>query len=135
MKNFQYYDRMMPMQDFLPEGKLGNLIALPLQGQALRKGSSAFVDERWALYKDQWAKLFGTKRLSEKELDDFIKAWCPDNDTMGMFQSDKVDEPEEESLLLFGKSPRPTPYNFKSSDAISPVQIILADGIYLTNGT
>lgn len=131
MKNFQYYDRMMPMQDFLPEGKLGNLIALPLQGQALRKGNSAFVDERWALYNDQWAKLFGTKRLSEKELDDFIKAWCPDNDTMGMFQSDKVDEPEEESLLLFGKSPRPTPYNFKSSDAISPVQIILADGIYI----
>ena len=31
LKNFTYYDRMMPMQDSLPEGKLGNLIALPLQ--------------------------------------------------------------------------------------------------------
>ena len=44
LKSFRYYDRMMPMQDSLPEGKLGNLIALPLQGQALRKGNSAFVD-------------------------------------------------------------------------------------------
>ena len=50
---------------------------------------------------------------------------------MGMFQSDKVDEPEEESLLLFGKSPKPSPYNFKSSDAAGPVQIILANGIYI----
>lgn len=30
LKNFTYYDRMMPMQDYLPEGKPGNLIALPL---------------------------------------------------------------------------------------------------------
>jgi superfamily II DNA or RNA helicase len=131
LKNFQYYDRMMPMQDFLPEGKLGNLIALPLQGTALRKGNSAFVDERWAPYSDQWTKLIGTKRLSGKEIGDFIKAWCPENDTMGMFQSDKVDEPEEESLLLFGNSPKPSPYNFKSLDATGPVQIILADGIYI----
>lgn len=131
LKNFQYYDRMMPMQDFLPEGKLGNLIALPLQGQALRKGNSAFVNERWAPYSDQWAKLFGMKRLSEKEIDDFIKAWCPENNTMAMFQSDKVDEPEDDQLLLFGKSPRPSPYSFKSSDATGPVEIVLADGIYI----
>ena len=52
LKNFTYYDRMMPMQDFLPEGKLGNLIALPLQGRALRNGNSAFVDESWNTYKD-----------------------------------------------------------------------------------
>lgn len=131
LKNFLYYDRLMPMQDFLPEGKLGNLIALPLQGRALRKGNSAFVDEKWAPYSDQWAKLFATKRLSKIEIDDFIKAWCPENDTMGMFQSDNVDEPEEESPLLFGKSPKASPFNFKSSDATSPVQIILADGIYI----
>lgn len=36
LKSFHSYDRMMPMQDSLPEGKLGNLIALPLQGRALR---------------------------------------------------------------------------------------------------
>ena len=34
LKSFRYYDRMLPMQDSLPEGSVGNLIALPLQGQA-----------------------------------------------------------------------------------------------------
>ena len=35
LKNFRYYDRLLPAQDSLPEGGLGNLIALPLQGVAL----------------------------------------------------------------------------------------------------
>ena len=47
LKNFRAYDRMLPLQEHLPEGKLGNLIALPLQGRALRNGNSAFVDENW----------------------------------------------------------------------------------------
>ncbi len=37
-KSFKSYDRMLPAQDYLPEGRLGNLIALPLQGQALKYG-------------------------------------------------------------------------------------------------
>ena len=50
LKLFKYYDRMLPAQDTLPEGGLGNLIALPLQGQALRKGNSAFIDSNWNAY-------------------------------------------------------------------------------------
>ena len=90
---------MMPMQDSLPEGKLGNLITLPLQGQALRKGNSAFVDEFWRPYKDQWSKLQHTRKLSQAELDAYIKSWCPEDNTMEMFQSDKVDEQEDGSLM------------------------------------
>ena len=45
LKTFQSYDRMIPAQNHLPEGGLGNLIALPLQGQALKKGNSAFIDK------------------------------------------------------------------------------------------
>ena len=45
LKSFRYYDRMLPMQDHLPQGSVGNLIALPLQGQALKEGNSAFIDE------------------------------------------------------------------------------------------
>lgn len=33
LKSFRYYDRMIPTQDALPEGGLGNVIALPLQGR------------------------------------------------------------------------------------------------------
>lgn len=56
-KNFKSYDRMLPAQDHMPEGGLGNLIALPLQGQALKKGNSAFIDEKWNAYPNQWKVL------------------------------------------------------------------------------
>ena len=46
---------MLPAQEEVPEGGLGNLIALPLQGRALREGNSAFVDENWNAYADPQA--------------------------------------------------------------------------------
>lgn len=35
------YDRLFPNQDTLPKGGFGNLIALPLQGQARKQANSA----------------------------------------------------------------------------------------------
>ena len=43
--SFKSYDRFFPNQDTLPEGGLGNLVALPLQGKARKEGNSVFVDE------------------------------------------------------------------------------------------
>lgn len=63
LKSFRFYDRMLPMQDHMPKGGFGNLIALPLQGQALKKGNSAFVDENWNAYPDQWKILLSKKSL------------------------------------------------------------------------
>ena len=132
LKNFTYYDRMMPMQDFLPEGKLGNLIALPLQGRALRNGNSAFVDESWNTYKDQWKRLRETRRLSEKEVDDIIKLWCPDDDAMSIFQNDVVEDTAAgHTSLLFGQTPASTNRDFHADDADGSVKIILSDGIYV----
>ena len=132
LKNFTYYDRMMPMQDFLPEGKLGNLIALPLQGRALRNGNSAFVDESWNTYKDQWKRLRETRRLSEKEVDDLIKQWCPDDDAMSIFQNDVVEDTAAgQTPLLFGQTPASTNRDFHAEDADGSVKIILSDGIYV----
>lgn len=65
LHSFLYYDRMFPTQN--DSDDLGNLIALPLQGQALKNGNSAFVDENWNAYPDQFGKLFSTKRLSAKK--------------------------------------------------------------------
>lgn len=48
MKSFCYYDRMYPSQDVA--SSIGNLIALPMQGQALKNGNSAFVDGDWNAY-------------------------------------------------------------------------------------
>ena len=73
LPSFRYYDRMYPSQDVL--SKLGNLVALPLQGRALSNGNSAFIDESWNAYPDQWGKLKSVKKISLDELDSYIQKW------------------------------------------------------------
>ena len=68
------YDRMFPCQDTLPNGGFGNLIALPLQGQARKKGNSLFMDEMLQPYPDQWAYLSTMRKLGLEEVDAIIKA-------------------------------------------------------------
>ena len=75
LKSFKYYDRMIPAQDALPEGGLGNVIALPLQGMALKKGNSAFVDENWNAYANQLNMLASMKRLTRQEIEDYLSEW------------------------------------------------------------
>jgi len=62
--SFKSYDRFFPNQDTLPEGGLGNLVALPLQGQARRNNNSVFVDESFTPYNDQWTYLQRIQRIS-----------------------------------------------------------------------
>ena len=73
--SFTFFDRMIPMQDHLSAGGIGNLIALPLQGQALRNGNSAYIDEDWNACPDQWATLWKTPRLTRKQVEDCIAGW------------------------------------------------------------
>ncbi len=75
LKNFKSYDRMLPAQDNLSLNGLGNLIALPLQGQALKQGNSAFIDEHWNVYYDQWKVLRETKKLSKVFIEEKISEW------------------------------------------------------------
>lgn len=59
------YDRLFPAQDFLPKGSFGNLIALPLQGECRKRGTTVLLDpsslEPWD---DQWAFLSSVARLA-----------------------------------------------------------------------
>lgn len=66
------YDRMFPNQDTLPKGGFGNLIALPLQGQARKKNNSSFVDENFVAYTDQWAYLSQMQKLSAIEIENLV---------------------------------------------------------------
>ena len=63
--NLASYDRFFPSQDFLPKAGFGNLIALPLQGDAALRGSTVFLDpttmQPWP---DQWAFLSSVARMS-----------------------------------------------------------------------
>jgi superfamily II DNA or RNA helicase len=60
---FTSYDRLFPSQDTMPSGGFGNLIALPLQGSAVRQGNSVFVNDDLEPYPDQWRLLSSVRRL------------------------------------------------------------------------
>lgn len=47
----------------LPEGGVGNLIAIPLQKKALKDGNIAFIDSNWNAYPNQWEILWSEPRL------------------------------------------------------------------------
>lgn len=64
------YDRFFPSQDYLPEGGLGNLVALPLQGKARKNGNSVFVDETFTPIEDQWTYLLNVEKVSEPFIDE-----------------------------------------------------------------
>lgn len=71
--SFKSYDRFFPNQDTLPKGGLGNLVALPLQGQARRNGHSVFVDEDFRPFPDQWGFLLGVQKLSNSVIDEILQ--------------------------------------------------------------
>ena len=54
---------------------MGNLIALPLQGNALKVGNSAFVDRNWNAYPDQWEILWSKPKLSKEFVESKIREW------------------------------------------------------------
>ena len=58
------YDRLFPAQDFMPKGSFGNLIALPLQGQCRRTGTTVFLDDALGPFDDQWAFLSSLQRVT-----------------------------------------------------------------------
>jgi superfamily II DNA or RNA helicase len=57
------YDRLFPNQDTLPKGGCGNLIAMPLQWHARKKGNTVFLDDALLPYADQWGFLASIRRL------------------------------------------------------------------------
>ena len=70
---FKSYDRFFPNQDTLPEGGLGNLVALPQQGNARKNGNSVFVNEFFEPYPDQWEYLLNVGKLSQHALEELLK--------------------------------------------------------------
>lgn len=69
------YDRFFPAQDALPSQspgrmRLGNLIALPLQGTCRRRGTTVFADpDSWQPYEDQFHALATAAPASRKQIE------------------------------------------------------------------
>ena len=120
LKSFQYYDRMLPAQDSLPEGGVGNLIALPLQGRALREGNSAFIDKNWNAYPDQWAVLESKPRLSREFIELKLREWA------GAFDDLLQDRDDEDREKPWKKGNR-----FTSSEVDGKISITLSNGVYV----
>ena len=121
MKSFQYYDRMYPSQD--TANSIGNLIALPLQGRALKNGNSAFVDRNWNAYPDQWEVLFKhTEKLSIEQVEEFMRKW-------------KNELAETSEILTVDEEKRPKPWKretrFHKSDVVGTMHLVLGDGVYI----
>lgn len=122
LKSFHYYDRMYPSQDVA--SSIGNLIALPLQGQALKNGNSAFVDKNWNAYPDQWDILLNhTKKLSIEEVEKCMAKW----------QAELTEKAG--TLVSLSDWNRPKPWkkkdSFVKSDVVGKLHIVLGDGIYV----
>ena len=116
LKSFKYYDRMIPTQDALPEGGLGNVIALPLQGMALKSGNSAFIDENWNAYEDQLNVLAGTRRLTKQGIEDYLSLWYSTGSTS---EDNGTDAPWDKNSEI------------EAGSVKGVVRIVLADRIYI----
>ena len=124
--SFDTYDRMIPAQDKLSEGGLGNLVALPLQGRAVKNGNSVFVDENWQSYYDQWNILKNTGKISEKFIDEKLSSW---GNKYSISNSDNDnDTPRQISI---NDTPWENTTGFERSDTEGPVRIVLADKVYV----
>lgn len=121
MRSFRYYDRMYPCQDMA--SSLGNLIALPLQGQALKNGNSAFVDGNWNAYPDQWDILLNrTTKLSIEDMEGLIKKWKTElSEGAGADRADVIERPK----------PWKKKQSFNKADVVGKMHIILGDGVYI----
>lgn len=121
LKSFRYYDRMLPAQTELSENEIGNLIALPLQGQALKNGNSAFVDENWNAYPEQWNILFSTKRLSKQKIEKILSDFdvsADDTSNEPVFGNDHV-KPWEKANIFF------------KDDVDGSLNVVLSNRIYV----
>ena len=117
--SFNSYDRFFPNQDYLPEGGFGNLVALPLQGQARRKQNSVFVDNDFLVYKDQWAFLYNLKKIQESTIDQLLRLHSQEE--LGKLSMSSESKPWV----------TPLPQNITQEDFHAKVEIIKANKLYI----
>ena len=117
--SFNSYDRFFPNQDRLPEGGFGNLVALPLQGQARKNLNSVFVDDDFLAYKDQWSFLYNIRKVKEDNVDKLLNLHV--NEEFGALSTSSESKPWV----------TPTPQNLTKADFYSTMEIVKADKIYI----
>lgn len=125
LKTFAYYDRMLPAQDVLQDGAIGNLIALPLQPEALQNGNTAFVDKDWNAYPDQWDILLSKPKLTAEQVQSCIAEWTMENPFK------ESNDAETQSTGRQAGKPWENRLQFHKEDVLGTMQIVLSDLTYI----
>lgn len=110
------YDRLFPNQDVRTGGGFGNLIGLPFQFEPRQRDCCVFVNDKFQVYKDQWAYLHSVIRMRADNIREAIFNAVGDSDPLDIEfavevdDERPVDEPwapkKKETLLLPGDSPK-----------------------------
>ena len=117
--SFNSYDRFFPNQDRMPEGGFGNLVALPLQGQARKRRNSIFVDDDFLAYKDQWAFIYNINKVKDTEVDMLLNLHVCEE--LGALTTSSESKPWV----------TPIPQDISKGDFYSEIEITKADKIYI----
>lgn len=138
--SFAAYDRMFPNQDTLPAGGFGNLIALPLQGQARRQGNSVFLDDSLTPYPDPWAFLSTVRTLLPGQVDALLAELSPGRPPLGALAepAETADARVAHADAAPAASGSRTPWKPQPTPALSaqdfkqlPLPIVRANGLYM----
>ena len=124
--DFSSYDRLFPSQDTMPQGGLGNLIALPLQKTARRKNNSEFVDGSFKPYDDQWAFLSSVEKIAPDRIRE-LAAELGDGPELGVLKEDEEKE-ENPKPWETGKPPK---VRLKKSDFPRQIDIVKANMLFV----
>jgi hypothetical protein len=124
---FDSYDRFFPSQDTMPAGGFGNLIALPLQHRPRETGNSAFLDDDFHPYNDQWAHLSTVRRLSRGDLMSIVAEAAAAGEIIGVRlpSTGEDDEPWAAPPSRRGKEP---PIEGPLPDT---VEVVLGNQVYI----
>src|SRR3990167_3678710 len=82
------FDRLFPNQDYLSGKGLGNLIALPLQGESRKRGNTVFLDSDndFEIVADQWEYLHVLERVTPELLDRLVTLDSPPSEEVRKIQ-------------------------------------------------
>jgi superfamily II DNA or RNA helicase/very-short-patch-repair endonuclease len=122
------YDRFFPNQDTLPQGGLGNLIALPLQKRPRESGNSVFVDEQGTPYPDQWAFMSTAGKIERSTVDEIAR----DAERRGRIVGVRLVPAEEDEAEPWAAPPS---RRRKELPVVGPlpksVELVLGDQVYI----
>ena len=108
------YDRFFPNQDTMPAGGFGNLIALPLQGAAVKAGNTQFIQDDGTPWPDPWEYLRALPRMAVSQLTDLVADMPTEWDALGLVDPLHAASPARPAVLDAGACPMELPLTVKS---------------------